>query len=212
MIYFKYCPNVYLGATEKKLNKGDVVTITTKYGKENEVTVHNFVCKNKDGLNCYSITRNDGFDYRACIEKKKEKFSILSNKAEQKSDDYYEKSNEAREFLSLGEPIKIGHHSESRHRAIIEKSHNNIRKSIEEEEKAKEYSHTADFYNHKKDINVSMPESIDYYAEQLQIKKEEHRRIKSGETKKEHSFSLPYAKKALNDTQKLLDLAIKLWN
>ena len=57
-----------------------------------------------------------------------------------------------------------------------------------------------------------MPESIDYYAEQLQIKKEEHRRIKSGETKKEHSFSLPYAKKALNDTQKLLDLAIKLWN
>ena len=47
MIYFKYCPNVYLGATEKELNKGDVVMVTTKYGKENEVTVHNFVCKKR---------------------------------------------------------------------------------------------------------------------------------------------------------------------
>ena len=32
------------------------------------------------------------------------------------------KSNEGSEFLSLGEPIKVGHHSANRHRALIERN------------------------------------------------------------------------------------------
>ena len=32
-----------------------------------------------------------------------------------------EASNEGKEFLVMGEPIKIGHHSEKRHRALIER-------------------------------------------------------------------------------------------
>ena len=53
-----------------------------------------------------------------------------------KSNDYYNASNEGKEFLSIGEPIKIGHHSEKRHRALIERNWNRMGKSVEFEKKA----------------------------------------------------------------------------
>lgn len=48
------------------------------------------------------------------------------------------------EFLSLGEPIKVGHHSEKGHRALIERNWNRMEKSVEFAEKAKEAGQKAE--------------------------------------------------------------------
>lgn len=37
--YFKFAPNVYLAKCDEKHEKGEIIDVTTKYGKENESIV-----------------------------------------------------------------------------------------------------------------------------------------------------------------------------
>ena len=132
--------------------------------------------------------------------------------AEKKSNEYYEKSNQHRDFLSLGEPIKVGHHSERRHRKIIEQAHNNMGKSIEQSERVETYESKAAYWESKaNDINLSMPESIDYFEFKLNQAKEKHTLLKEDPSKRSHSYSLTYAKKELNDLTDKVKLAVRLW-
>lgn len=39
--YSKYVPNVFLAKCSEKHEKGEVIEVTTKYGKENECIVFN---------------------------------------------------------------------------------------------------------------------------------------------------------------------------
>lgn len=41
--YHKYAPNVFIAKCSEKYEKGDVINVTTKYGKENESIVFNLV-------------------------------------------------------------------------------------------------------------------------------------------------------------------------
>ena len=132
--YKKYCPNVFVAECTEKHQKGDKIEITTKYGKVNNHIIHNLVAQ-KPGLFYYSITRADGFNNQERARKKAEKLKGYAASAKKRADKYYEASNEGKEFLSLGEPIKIGHHSEKKHRALFERNHNRMRKSIKEQEK-----------------------------------------------------------------------------
>ena len=85
-------------------------------------------------------------------------------------------------------------------------------KSVEFSDKAEEHERVAQYWEERaKTINLSMPESIDFYEHKLEIAKEYHAGLKSGKYPREHSFSLPYAKKAVNEAQKNYDLAVKLW-
>jgi hypothetical protein len=61
----------------------------------------------------YSITRADGYNTQERAKAKAEKYSSYAASAEKKSTEYYEASHEGRDFLALGEPIKVGHHSET---------------------------------------------------------------------------------------------------
>lgn len=60
--YKKYCANTWVAATQDEFEKGDYITLTTKRGKENEHIVWNFLGKDRDGNNLYSITRADGYN------------------------------------------------------------------------------------------------------------------------------------------------------
>lgn len=42
-VYSKFCPNVFLAKCEEKYEKGKVIEVTTKYGKENECIVFNLI-------------------------------------------------------------------------------------------------------------------------------------------------------------------------
>lgn len=120
--------------------------------------------------------------------------------------------NKYKNFLSLGEPIKVGHHSEKRHRKMIEDSWNNMGKSAELSDKAAEHERVAKYWEKRAEtINLSMPESIDFYEHKLEQAKEFHEGVKSGKYPREHAYTLTYAKKAVNEAQKNYELALKLW-
>ena len=116
------------------------------------------------------------------------------------------------DFLSLGEPIKVGHHSEKRHRKAIDDAWNNMGKSVEFSDKAAEHERVAKYWEKRAEtINLSMPESIDFYEHKLEQAKEFHEGVKSGKYPREHAYTLTYAKKAVNEAQKNYELALKLW-
>ena len=210
--YIKYCPNVFLAKCTEKHEKGEIINVTTKYGKENESEVYNLILE-RDGFYYYSIVRADGFNIQERARQKAERYSKWAASAEKKSEQYYEASNEGKDFLSLGEPIKIGHHSEKRHRALIERNWNRMGKSVEYSNKAEAHESRAEYWSRKEnEINLSMPESIEYYEYKLEQAREYHEGLKSGKIARAHSFSLTYAKKAVNEAENNLKIANKLWS
>ncbi len=211
--YSKYIPNVFLAKCPEMHEKGETIQVTTKYGKENDCIVFNLIGRGKDGEYFYSIVRTDGFNVQEWAKKRAAKLENAALNAEKKSNEYYEASNEGREFLSLGEPIKVGHHSEKRHRALIERNHNRMGKSVEFSKKAEEYKSRVDYWADKAStINLSMPESIEFYEFEVEKAKMKHEGLKNGTIERSHSFSLTYAKKDLNEAEKKLNLAKKLWS
>lgn len=209
--YSKFCPNVFVAKCEQQFEKGDIIEVTTKYGKINESVVFNLIYE-KDGFYFYSIIRADGFNIQERAKQKADKYENWANSAENKSTQYYEASQEGKDFLALAEPIKIGHHSEKRHRALIERNWSRMGKSVEYADKAAEHENKAVYWAQRaNDINLSMPESLDFYEFKLEEAKQYHADMKSGKIEKSHSFSLTYAKKEVNELQKKFDLAVKLW-
>jgi hypothetical protein len=210
--YSKYCPNVWVAKCAEMQEKGNTIFVSTKYGKDNECLVHNLVGRDKEGNFYYSITRVDGFNSKVRAEQKANKLQGFLFNAEKRSLKYYESSQEGKEFLLLAEPIKIGHHSEKRHRALIERNWNRMGKCVEESKKAETYAQRAEYWEKKSNkIDLSMPESIEYFEYKLEAAKLKHEGLKNGTIKREHSFSLTYAKKEVNEAEKNLEMAKKLW-
>ena len=209
--YYKFAPNVFLAKCEEKHERGEEILVTTKYGKENESIVFNLIFE-RDGFYYYSIVRADGFNVQEWAKRRAERRREWSVSANKKSHEYFEKSNKDRDFFSLGEPIKIGHHSERRNRKAMADAWRNMGKSVEFSDKATEHEREAEYWDKRATtINLSMPESIDFYAHKLEEAKEYHEGVKSGKYPREHSYTLTYAKKAVNEAQKNYDLAVKLW-
>lgn len=209
--YFKYCPNVFVAKCETTYSKGDVIQVTTKYGKENDCIVFNLVAEGK-GFFYYSIVRADGLDAQEYAKRKAEKLNKSAELREAKSDQYWKAADEGKDFLVLAEPIKIGHHSEKRHRALIQRNHDRMNKSMELQKEAEKYEQRAEYWESKaKDINLSMPSCLEYYEFLLEGATMRHQGLKDGTIPKEHSFSLTYAKKEVNEIQKKIDIAKKLW-
>ncbi len=209
--YAKYTANVFVAKCPERHQKGETITLTTKYGKENECVVFNLVAQ-KDGFYYYSIVRADGFNMQEYAKQKAERYQKWAVAREKKSDEYYEASQEGKDFLVLAEPIKIGHHSEKRHRALIERNHNRMGKCIENSKIAEQHESKAEYWQRKaNDINLSMPESIEFYEYKFEEAKEYHEGLKSGKYERSHSYSLTYAKKEVNKFEDLLKDARKLW-
>ncbi len=209
--YAKFQPNVFLAKCTELHQKGETIHVTTKYGKENECIVFNCIFQ-KDGFFYYSIVRADGFNVLEYEKQKAARYQSWANARERKATECYEASNEGKDFLSLGEPIKIGHHSEKRHRALIERNYNRMAKSVENSKVAEEHQSKSEYWESKADtINLSMPESVEYFEYKLEEAKMKHEGLKDGSIERSHSFSLTYAKKEVNELTKKFDLAKKLW-
>ena len=210
--FHKFYPNVFVAKCTEQHESGEIIVLETKYGKEVENEVHNFLGKTKDGFFLYSIIRVDGFNSQERALNKAEKLEGYADNAEKRSDNYYQKSQNGKDFLSLGEPIKIGHHSERRHRKLIEDNWRNMGKSIAESEKAKEYERRAAYWAERANkIDLSMPDSLEYFEEEFRKAKEYHQLLKDFPEKRGHSMSLQYANKAVKDAKERVDMAIRLW-
>ena len=204
----KYCPNVWVAECEDEYEKGDIIQLETKYGKEVDCEVYNLVLQRGE-LYYYSIVKIEEQTY---AERKAEKYSNASSNSIKKGNERMNAAQEGREFLSLGEPIKIGHHSEHRHRALIERNNNRMEKSVEYYKKAEEQKHKAEYWDSKsKEITLAMPESIKYFSEKLEKAITYHKGLKNGTIEKEHSYSLTYASKDVRELKKKVEIAELLW-
>lgn len=204
----KYCENTFIAECEGQHNKGDVIILTTRHGKEVECEVYNLLVQKNDKY-YYSIVRVEDMSY---AQRKAAKYNNSASRYHAKSNEWYQKSQEGRDFLSLGEPIKVGHHSEHRHRALINRNHERMGKSVEASKKAETMEHKAEYWEEKaKEINLSMPESLEFYTSALEEAIAHHKGLKDGSIERTHSYSLPYAKKAVNNLTRKVEIATKLW-
>ena len=69
--------------------------------------------------------------------------------------------------VMAGSPILCGHHSEGRHRRDIDKIHNNMRASIDAQNKAEEYERRAKAAENNTAISSDNPDAIDALKEKL---------------------------------------------
>lgn len=210
--YSKFCPNVFVAKCQDQHEKSEIIALETKYGKEHECIVFNFLGQTRDGFFLYSIVRADGYNVQERAKAKAERLQGWAASAARKSDQYYEASQEGRDFLALAEPIKVGHHSERGHRALIERNWVRMGKSVEMDKKAAEHAQRAEYWKAKEsEVNLSMPESLEMWEHKLEAAKAYHLDLKNNPEKRAHSMSLQYANKAVKDAEENLRLAVKLW-
>ncbi|MFC0955884.1 DUF3560 domain-containing protein [Pasteurella multocida] len=209
--YAKFAPTVFVAKCTEKYNKGDITTITNRYGNEAEIEIHNLV-KEQNGFFFYSFVRTDGLDSQERVKRKVERYRKAESSANERSLNWVEKSKEGDSFLSLGEPIKVGHHSEKKHRALIARNARRMDRAVEEMDNAKRFKEKADaLERHADKIDLSMPASLEFFSSELEKAKAKHQDLKDNPEKREHSFALTYAKKAVNDLEKKVKLAQVLW-
>lgn len=99
-----------------------------------------------EGYEEYLKRKNSGElnSYEAQQEARRERFEGRSAAAAAESQ---QRSQAARKIMSaipMGQPILVGHHSEQRHRSDLNKVDNNMRKSLEAQEKANYYAGRAE--------------------------------------------------------------------
>jgi hypothetical protein len=210
-VYKKYCPCVYVAECDEPHEKGDEITVTTQYGKENKCVVWNKVAEIK-GKFYYSVTREDGYNVQERAKQKAGRYEEWAKHADEKSCERCTKAIDALKDIPFGQPILVDHYSAKAHRRAIEMSDNNMRKSVELMDKAETHANKAEYWKSMEDkIDLSMPESIEYYKNKLEQAKELHEGLKNGTIPREYGMQLQYAKNAINDMQKKYDTAVKLW-
>ena len=203
----KYCPNVWVAECDDEYEKGEIIELETKYGKKVECEVYNFLGMLNDRY-LYSIVRLD----ESYADRKAEKYSNAAARNQEKSQAKFKAAEEGREFLILGEPIKVGHHSEKWHRGLIERNWKRTGQAIEFSNKAEEQKRKAEYWEKKaKEITLAMPESLEYFNEKLIKAIAFHKMLKENPEKRGNSYSLTYARNDMNDLKKKVQVAEKLW-
>ena len=84
--------------------------------------------------------------------------------------------------------------------------------AIKEEKKADSYKDKTEYWESMTNkIDLSMPESLEFFKFKLQEAIKYHKGLKDGTIKRDHSFSLTYAKKNVNEITKKHKIAVLLW-
>lgn len=209
--YAKFAPTVFVAKCPQPYEKGENIVLTSKYGNETEVIIHNLV-KQEKGFYYYSFVRSDGMNSQDFAQQKAERYQMHADNALKRSDQWCNSSNEGAEFLRLAEPIKIGHHSEKRHRALIERNARRMDNAVAEMKKAEIYENRIAYWEKMAGkIDLSMPKSLEYFKFELDKAKAKHKELKEHPEKRVHDYSLTYAKKAVNELEKKVKLATLLW-
>ena len=85
-------------------------------------------------------------------------------------------------------------------------------KCLEFDKKSEESARKAEYWENKSnEINLSMPESIEFYKYKLEKAKEYQRGLKDGSIEKTHSYSLTYASKDVKELKQKVEIAKLLW-
>ena len=120
-------------------------------------------------------------DYEDRRQRRIERYEELSKKANVEAE--ARSNSTANRILSLtpGQPILIGHHSEKKHRRLIEKAHNDIKKSIELSDKSEYYKGKVESVSNSKVIYDDDPMAIQKLRNKLERLENERASIKARE-------------------------------
>ena len=209
-IFKKYTHGVYAMQSEShNLMHGDSATIRTKHGKEVAVTVWKRLGY-VGAFSLYSVVREDGKCKESFLRSKAEKRRESAERADARSQAYYERSRKDADFLSLGEPIKVGHHSERRHRKAIEDANKYIGKSCAESDKAEDYTHKAETLESRaeQDIALDTPDSIARLQAKIAMLEDKRATIK---VREHRAFELSNIGATIRRYGERLETARKLW-
>lgn len=209
--YSKYAPNVFLAKCPQKHEKGETIVLTTKYGKENEVTVWNLI-QEENGYYFYSFTRNDGFTSQERAKRKAEQCEARAAKAAKQALEEAAKSSRIISNIVPGQPILVDHYSARRHRRDLERSDTAMRRAVTLSGKSEELTYKAKKWQKQQNVvDLSMPESLEYFKEKLEQAVEYHEGLKSGKYPRQHSFDVSYANKAVKELRNKVRMANLLW-
>ncbi len=73
---------------------------------------------------------------------------------------FHSSANQELSLIPFGQPILVGHHSEHRHRRVIERAHNDMDKGCEALSKAKHYDYAADAASNNGAIMTDDPDAL----------------------------------------------------
>lgn len=118
-------------------------------------------------------------DYEERIQEKKMKYEKLIEKSKARAIEYSNSNINRLKVLPLGQPILVGHHSEKKHRKLIQKAHNDINKAIKEEDKSIYYEEKIKLIEENKAIYNDDPNAIMKLKEKLEQLENERKQIKS---------------------------------
>lgn len=148
-------------------------------------------------------------DYEERRKRRIERYKELSLKAQERSSQY--SNSNANRILQIvpGQPILVGHHSEKRHSKLIKKAQDDIRKSIEEDNKSNFYKERAENAENSKVIYSDDPQAIIKLKEKLERLENEKASIKA----REHStWELTNIGATIRETKKRIERLEKLEN
>lgn len=114
--------------------------------------------------------------------------------------------------MSLGEPIKVGHHSETRHRNLIKRNWNRLDNAFSEYDNEEKYLARASYWEKEsKNVNLGMHDCISFYELQLEEAINRQTFLKKTPAMREHAYQLAYATKKVSTLKALLKKAKILW-
>lgn len=148
-------------------------------------------------------------DYEERRRQRIERYKELSMKAQERSSRY--SNSNANRILQItpGQPILVGHHSEKKHRKLIKRAQDDIRKSIEEDNKSKFYKERVITAENSKVIYSDDPQAINKLKEKLERLENERASIKA----REHStWELTNIGATIRETKKRIERLEKLDN
>lgn len=148
-------------------------------------------------------------DYEERRKQRIERYKELSMKAQERSSRY--SNSNANRILQIapGQPILVGHHSEKKHRKLIKRAQDDIRKSIEEDNKSKFYKERVITAENSKVIYSDDPQAINKLKKKLERLENERASIKA----REHStWELTNIGATIRETKKRIERLEKLDN
>lgn len=98
---------------------------------------------------------------------KAERYKQLAAKNEGLSNSHYNVFRSVVGNIPMGQPILVGHHSERRHRRDLDRADNNMRKSVEADQKAQYYTDKAHSLETNTAISSDAPDALDLLKTKL---------------------------------------------
>ena len=106
-------------------------------------------------------------DYEERKRKRIENAKKQADKNEKLSGELFDKAKQMASMIPFGQPIMVGHHSESSDRNYRSKIHNTFGKAFEAEDKAKYYQEKAETIESNDAISSDDPDAIKKLKEKL---------------------------------------------